>query len=135
MGRDHALIVVADDDADYIDLMGEALSAAGYEVRGCAASGDALALIVAVRPDLVVLDLRMETPRSGLDILRRLRAHEETVSLPVLLCSADARFLRDNAAELQAQDCTFIEKPFDLDDLLSTVAALLGSPWDRSSIP
>ena len=59
-------------------------------------------------------------------MLTELRAHETTAALPIILISVDAEFLRLHCNELNAQRYFVIEKPFDLDDLLTTVYAALG---------
>ena len=58
-----------------------------------------------------------------------LKLDPETAKVPVIVCSADARLLRQRQKQiLEEMDCYVDEKPFDLDTLLSAIdEALAGS--------
>lgn len=118
-------ILVVDDDQALADMMQEALGGAGYRVEVCARSDQALPLIEARPPDLVILDVRM--PRvGGLAILDHLRADPRTQAIPVLMCTA--AFGGDRAVwqdEIARRGATILFKPFALDQLLDEVRALL----------
>lgn len=118
-------ITVIDDDDAFLTLMQDVFGGEGYDVVTGNLAGDARALIARVHPDVVMLDVRMETPDAGLTLLRDLRAEAATAQVPVLVCTADARFLQLHEAELRALRAETIVKPFDLDDLLGVVAALI----------
>ena len=120
------LIYVVEDNDGIRGILEEMLSDAGYQVLGCPTAHEAWYLIHAQPPDLVVLDNHLEDYAAGWHLLTQLRAHETTSALPIILISVDAEFLRIHCAELNAQRCLVIEKPFDLDDLLTTVYAALG---------
>jgi DNA-binding response OmpR family regulator len=67
----------------------------------------------------------MEHLDSGVRIVERLRAEERTRGLPILICSADITFLRERAEQLRRYECDFLEKPFEIDDLLGRVDSVL----------
>jgi two-component system sensor histidine kinase ChiS len=115
-------IVVVDDDPIYIDLLRDILQDEGFYVVGCQQSAEAMKTIWLTLPLLIILDLRMEAPDAGLTLLRQLRADQTTVSIPVIVCSADMHVLRTTADELAQLNCAVIEKPFDIDTLLNVVA-------------
>ncbi len=93
----------------------------GYEVRHVSRGDEALAAVRAERPDLVILDL-MLPGRSGLDVLRDLRAAQDPV--PVLVLTAKGEVVdRVVGLELGADD--YLAKPFALAELLARVRALL----------
>jgi DNA-binding response OmpR family regulator len=119
MGR--YLIAVINDDKPYIDMMAEVLSDEGYSSVACLASAGAFALIQREQPDLVILDLKLEQPDSGLNVLQMLRLNRDTLHLPVIVCSADTPFLIVKAQELRAHRCDILHKPFSIDDLLATI--------------
>ena len=119
MGR--YLIAVINDDKPYIDMMADVLGDEGYSAISCLASAGAFALIQREQPDLVILDLKLEQPDSGLNVLQMLRLNRETLHLPVIVCSADTPFLMVKAHELRAHRCDILHKPFSLDDLLATI--------------
>jgi len=93
----------------------------GYDVRVVGRGDEVLAALRDAPPDLVVLDI-MLPGRSGLDVLRDLRAAGET--LPVLMLTAKADVVdRVVGLELGADD--YLPKPFAVRELLARVRALL----------
>ena len=105
----------------------------GFEVRIVGHGDEALPAVAAFQPDLLVLDI-MLPGRSGLDILRDLRARGD--ELPVLMLTAKGEVVdRVVGLELGADD--YLAKPFALRELLARVHALLrrgrgGGSADRS---
>lgn len=71
-----ARIVVADNDPDALDLALTDLRLEGHEVHGASDAAGAEALVLAVFPDVVVLDYRMPPGESGLDLAERLVTDE-----------------------------------------------------------
>jgi DNA-binding response OmpR family regulator len=93
----------------------------GYEVRHAARGDEALPALRDFHPDLVVLDILLPG-RSGLDILRELRASGSRV--PVLMLTAKGDVVdRVVGLELGADD--YLPKPFAVRELLARVRALL----------
>jgi len=123
--RETALIAVINDDAVFLKLMRDLLSDEGYQVVSRSGETSAYGLIKQEMPDLVILDIRIEHPESGWLTLDLIRLDPTTTRIPVLVCSADARQLREKAARLSEMRCDTIEKPFDLDDLLARVRDIL----------
>lgn len=121
MARELPLIAVVNDDTVFLKLMHDLLSDEGYRVVLHIEGSSAYALIKQEMPDLVILDIRVEHPEPGWVTLDLIRLDPVTTRIPVLVCSADARQLREKAARLSEMRCETIEKPFDLDDLLTRV--------------
>jgi two-component system, OmpR family, response regulator MtrA len=93
----------------------------GYDVRVVGRGDEAAAAVQNFQPDVLVLDI-MLPGRSGLDVLRELRA--SGCSLPVLLLTAKADVVdRVVGLELGADD--YLPKPFAIQELLARVRALL----------
>ncbi len=93
----------------------------GFEVRHVARGDEAEAAIRAERPDVVVLDLLLPG-RSGLDVLRALRAGGDAT--PVLVLTARSEVVdRVVGLELGADD--YLGKPFAFQELIARVRALL----------
>lgn len=112
-------VLVVEDDGDIASLLTDILETEGYApvaVTDSAGLDGALGL----RPDLVVLDLRLA--RGSADhILEHLRSRGMG-DVPVLLLSA-ASDLPERARELGVT--AFLAKPFELDELLTTVHGLI----------
>jgi DNA-binding response OmpR family regulator len=123
-------IAVVNNDTDFLGLMRDLLSLEGYQTLICREGDRAYAVIKEAQPDLVILDVRLDHAEQGWTILELLRLDPATTKIPVIICSADAQFLRDKAAALHDLRCDTLEKPFDLDMLLEKVARALRDGQD-----
>jgi two-component system response regulator MprA len=117
--RSHILVV--DDEPALRDALESSLAFEGYQVSTAADGIEALDAIAELRPDLVLLDVMM--PRlDGLSAVRRLRSRGDHI--PVLMLTArDAVGDRVTGLDVGADD--YLPKPFELDELLARVRALL----------
>src|SRR5437867_5947230 len=93
----------------------------GYEVRIVGHGDEALPAVAAFRPDLLVLDI-MLPGRSGLDILRDLRARGDELAVLVLTAKGE---LVDRVVGLELGADDYMAKPFAARELLARVRALL----------
>ncbi len=119
------LIVVVDDDEDIHSVLDLALQEAGYRTRLLGQGAEAAPIIRQAQPALVILDLWMEHIDSGVAILHTLHADPTTRTIPVIVASAHP-FMRPELADLLREpQYVFVQKPFPLDTLLQTIAALL----------
>jgi len=112
-----ALVLVVDDEPIIREILAEVLVEEGYRVH-CAADGqEALDLVDAEMPDVIVSDVRM--PRvHGLELVERLRNAGHAV--PVVFISA--HYVGDDVSGVR-----FVGKPFDLDHITAAVAACLAN--------
>lgn len=110
-------ILVVDDDSAILDMIAELLGYEGYRVITSSSGGDALAHAKNNPPALILLDLMMPQ-MSGWQVISALRSTPQTRSIPIVLLSA-RRDLPAAAMDLGVQH--FLEKPFDLDELLGLV--------------
>ena len=123
-------IVIVDDNDAIARLIQEVLNdVPGYGAVTVADAALALDVVAAVRPDLVILDVDLPGI-SGFDLHDLLRGRPQTAGVPVLFMSAD-----EHAAEVVRRGVPFLAKPFDLDDLLAQVHALLRPPTPAADAP
>ncbi|MEU8342788.1 two-component system, OmpR family, response regulator MprA [Actinomadura meyerae] len=116
-----ARILVVDDEPAVRESLSSSLEFEGYRVAGAADGVTALDQVQRQTPDLVVLDVLM--PRmDGLTTCRRLRALGAT--MPVLMLTA-RDMVGDRVTGLDAGADDYLAKPFELDELLARVRALL----------
>lgn len=80
-------ILVAEDERRIRELLVDAISDAGHDVVEAKDGGEALAKVGQERPDLVLLDVMMPV-LDGFQLLRKLREHPDTKSMPVVLLTA-----------------------------------------------
>ena len=123
-----AMVLLVEDESDIASVMAEALEDEGYRVTRAASGTAALSLLPQVQPDLIVLDLMLPDV-DGLILCSDVRAR---TSAPILICSASQR-QRDRVLSLRLGGNAFLAKPFDLDDLLARVDALICRSLSRST--
>ncbi len=121
-------IVVINHDPVFLDLMWELLTDEGYPLVFCVAVDQAASTIEQTQPDLVVLDVGRGQLEGGWPLLESLRHNPYTAATPMIVCSTDPHLLRAKAAELHAQRCEMLEKPFMAEDLMTKVHASIGPP-------
>jgi two-component system response regulator MprA len=116
-----ARILVVEDDPKLLSLLRRGLTFARYEVESAEDGESALIRAREQPPDLVVLDV-MLPGLDGLEVCRRLRAG--VPDLPILMLTARGR-VPDRIAGLDAGADDYLVKPFDFDELLARIRALL----------
>jgi CheY-like chemotaxis protein len=121
MAQERITIVVADDDKASAELLCNILDDEGYQVICCFSGREAFHAIQQHKPDLAILDMQMEKRFSGLEIVQMVRANPELRAIPVIIYSADNRFLHEMNEQLFEQDCTTLAKPFSLNTLLDMI--------------
>jgi CheY-like chemotaxis protein len=114
-----ARIALINDDKAYLQLIQDLFQEEeGREVLTCKVSSKAYEFVKEQRPDLVLLDIRMEAPEGDSTVLELLTLDPQTRDIPMIVCSAaiDDRFLTEYGVDV-------LPKPFDLDALLEKVEA------------
>jgi DNA-binding response OmpR family regulator len=119
-GARRATILVVEDDAAMARTLIDALDMAGYRVWHAIDGADARAQIERSRPDMILLDLILPDI-DGLVLCYTLKS---TANVPIVICSGTAR-QRDPILALKLGADDFVRKPFELDDLLARVEAVL----------
>jgi CheY-like chemotaxis protein len=116
-------VLVVDDDSNIRRMIVAALKRDGYAFLEAPNGRDALDLMRAEHPDVVVLDLMMPI-LSGWDVLAERQRDADLMRIPVILISAN----RDPeiATAVDKGICAFLPKPFDI----GTLSALV-----RSCVP
>jgi two-component system KDP operon response regulator KdpE len=115
-----ARILVVDDEPQLLRSLRTTLAAHGYDVQTATTGEEALDLLAARLPDLVVLDLVLPG-LSGLAVCQELRAR---APVPILILSARGDE-RDKVAALDAGADDYLTKPFGVNELLARIRAAL----------
>lgn len=116
-------ILIVEDNALNMKLLNDVLQAERYATL-CARSGEeALELAREHRPDLILMDVRLPG-MSGLEAAQALSADSALAAIPVVAVTAYA--MSGSEREIRAAGCSdFIEKPFSIEKLLTTVSGFL----------
>lgn len=120
------IIAVIDNNDDHLRMLLTILAYYGYTTYGCRTSQVALQQIHANPPQLIITELHLERPNSGVDLLAQLQSDQLTGNIPIILCSADVTTLAQYQESALLQPCAVVPKPFMTDVLISAVARCLG---------
>lgn len=115
-------ILVVDDIADNSFLLKTILEGEGYQVEVADSGSQALNLIEAAPPDLVLLDVMMPE-MDGFEVTERIRQNTDLPFIPILLITGYTEPSPADGFDVGADG--FIRKPVDLDDLLTRVRSIL----------
>jgi two-component system, NtrC family, response regulator HydG len=130
MAANKPMLVIVDDEQGILDVVSRFAERAGFDVAACSRGREAIALIQARRPDLVMIDLRMPEV-GGLDILRAIRdvdPHCQAV-LMTGFASVDTAV---EAVKLGAMD--YLTKPLDFGRLEQLLAGVREEIERRRSV-
>jgi adenylate cyclase len=115
-------ILVVDDMPANVRLLEAILEPAGFTVLSASSGPEALELVAAELPDLVLLDVQM-AGMNGYEVCRRIRENEATALLPVVMVTSHGSEARIDGIRAGADD--FVTKPLDQQELLLRVRSLV----------
>ena len=118
-------ILVANHAPEILELMRELLSEAGYRVLTVPRDGQNVDSIVALEPDLIVIDYMWPSSDNEWTLLNLLRIDRRTREIPVILCTSAVRHVQEMSHHLARVGVRVVFKPFDIDDLLKQIAEAL----------
>ena len=98
----------------------------GHRVSATTGAPQDLDQVRRIDPDLVFLDLLVGAEGSGWRLLEELTTSSDTAGIPVIVCSAALRDVRDQEGWLASKGVKTLIKPFSVDDLELAVKMALG---------
>ena len=113
-------ILITDDEKDIRELIGDILKDEGYSVRLASNSDECMAEINAEPPALMILDIWLKDSRmDGIDILKTVK--RDNPDIPIVIISGHGN-IEIAVAAIKQGAYDFIEKPFNIDQLMVVVA-------------
>lgn len=114
-------VLVVDDELAIRKLLEHGLSVYGYHVTAVNSGSEGLAATVRLKPDIILLDVSLQSEPNGLDVCHQLR---KMTSTPIIMLTVrDEKLIRLAAFNVGADD--YITKPFDMDELDARMSAVL----------
>ncbi len=129
MGNTSSKIVIVDDNTDYLFTMKTFLTRNGFEVETAHDGQTGIDLIRKEHPDLILLDVMMETTFSGFEVCRQIRNDSELKNIPIIGITGmedelGLKFDEYDDADYFSPDA-FFDKPVDKDALLKKIKDLI----------
>ncbi len=118
-------VLIIEDEEDAAELFAEMMRVSGFRVLKTPNSAPAISMMIAEKPDVIILDIMMPEI-SGLDILRQMRRDPELANIPVVVVSAKS-MPADIKNGMEAGASTYLTKPVGFLDLKDAVERALGS--------
>jgi two-component system KDP operon response regulator KdpE len=117
------LVLVVDDEGAIVRLLRATLEADGFAVITADRGEQAIRLLNQERPDLIVLDVMMPE-MDGFETLRRIRSDSQVPTVPIIMLTARTGDV-DKLKGFQSGADDYVTKPFNPDELLARIAAVL----------
>lgn len=119
-------VVCIEDEPEMIDLVRLILGRKGFEVIGANGGVEGLEAVRREKPDLVLLDLMMPD-MDGWEVYQQVKADPELKDIPVVVVTAKAQSIDKVLGLHIAKVDDYITKPFGPQELLESVAKILGA--------
>jgi len=113
------VILCIDDDKDVLDSLRVILENNGYEMAGAVTAEEGLKVFKQVKPDLIIVDLMMESVDAGKALVKELRLLNNTA--PVYMLSSVGDSLASNVDFAELGLTGVFQKPININTLLSTL--------------
>lgn len=123
------LILVINDDDSILELFQLLLESEGYTVKTSLEIIENIKDVEEIKPDLVILDLKLGMHEAGWTMMQKLRMYPPTQNIPIILCTAALNEVREQEATLEDKGIPVVYKPFSVDELLKAVRSVL--PTDQ----
>ena len=125
MPSNRPLVTVINNDSAFLHLMEALLHEERYETLLLQTGDIALDSIKKNPPKLIILDIDITTPTTSWKLAVLLTLDPDTADIPLIICSVADQTLAARQERLEAAGCQTIEKPFNLNDLMTTIQSLL----------
>ena len=119
-------ILIVDDDRDNVEIIGMLLESEGYEVLTAGCGERCFEILEETTPDLIILDVMMDTLTEGFDVGYRLKNQPEYHSIPVVLVTAIGKHAGFPVDKKSIRVDDYLEKPVNPDVLLNCIRKLIG---------
>jgi two-component system response regulator MprA len=116
-------VLVIDDDNNAIEFIKLGLKYEGFQVESSETGADGLVAAQRLNPGLIILDILLPD-LDGLEVCNRLRSNPTTRDIPILMLTAKDD-VRDRVTGLQQGADDYLAKPFDFDELVARIRAIL----------
>lgn len=126
-------ILVINDTEEILELFRVILhEEAGYEITLQSFHPQIMARVLEIRPDLIISDHVFGEEKIGWQFIQKLKMARDTANIPVIVCSAAVKELKEMEGYLISKGIGVLYKPFDIDELLALVEKQLDMAADET---
>lgn len=116
-------VLVIDDEENIIEFIKLGLRYEGFQVESAPDGEQGIVAAQRINPELIILDVMMPGI-DGMEVCQRLRSNPTTRDIPILMLTAKDE-VRDRITGLDAGADDYLTKPFDFDEMLARMRAIL----------
>jgi len=126
-----AKILIIDDDPDIVEAMKVVLENKNYEISIAKSGSEGLKKVKIDSPDLIILDIMMETADKGFEVAREIKKDPKYNSIRILMLTAikdriGLDFKSESGDEVWLPVDDYVDKPLKPNELIAKVEKLLG---------
>jgi CheY-like chemotaxis protein len=125
-------ILIVDDDQDQVNSLAHVLKSKGYDIAEAYNGSQCLKKLVEEKPDLIILDIMMDSDTEGFEVANQIRSNRPTSryrdykNIPIIMLTAinqvtNSRFSLDMEESFLPDVKDFLTKPVNFDELLKVV--------------
>ena len=129
----HHILVISESER-LRDVMQAALAGETYRVSGISSLFSDVRALVALRPDLLILDWLLGCEDHGLQVLQIVQLCQPLSELPMIVCSAPIGLVREIERWLRGSNVQFLLKPFGLGELHHALHSALGTGGEEAPV-
>lgn len=123
------LILIVDDDVNFVNMIGWRLKAVGYDVIVAFDAISATKQALDRRPDLIILDLKLPAG-GGCQVYTRLKTSINTALIPIMFATGFSKNDFPEIDRIEHFDEYLLTKPFKAEELLAKVREILEGPGE-----
>lgn len=127
-------ILVVNDTQEILELFDELLTEEGYEVVLYSQAIQDMREIERIKPDLIIIDYIFGGEKDGWQMVQKLRMRRATAKIPLIICTAAVKEVREIEGYLTMKGIELVSKPFDIEDLLDAVKTALQTPKGAAAL-
>ena len=120
---DDKLIVIVDDDPDFVKITTLNLESEGFRIKSFSRSEELFKFLDKEKPDLILLDITLPDI-NGFEICKRLKKKENSVSIPIIMLSGRGGEI-DKISGLDVGSDDYIVKPCSINEIKARIRAVL----------
>jgi CheY-like chemotaxis protein len=125
--RKEPVILVIDASLTILNLYHEVLEEQGYEVELSNYAFESVSMVERLQPDLIIMDFDREGQREEWQLLKLLKLHPATASIPILLSMAPLQLHPHWEEHLQRNNIRLLLSPVGKEQLLAVIRQVLAS--------